>query len=121
MVPVGRCVWPEFCAGAPRSGSTRFVLFYARRSSAAVRPKKPTPAPAPHADLLDGLKALGLVVTAADVGAAVKELFPQGTRGIDPGEVIRSVFLHCKGPANHVMTGSNESLAPGCRITSAIE
>ncbi len=52
---------------------------------------------APHADLLDGLKALGLAsVTAADVGAAVKTLFPQGTAGMDEGEVIKTVFLHLK-------------------------
>jgi hypothetical protein len=74
----------------------RIVLFYARRSPAPTRPKKPTPAPTPHADLLDGLKALGLVATAADVGVAVKELFPQGTAGIDGGEVIRAVFLHLR-------------------------
>ncbi len=71
------------------------VLFYSRRQPAPpTRPKKATPAPAPHADLLDGLRALGLVsVTAADVEAAVKTLFPQGTAGVDEGEVIRAVFL----------------------------
>lgn len=71
------------------------VLFYARRQPSPARPKKATPAPAPHPDLLDGLRALGLVsVTLADVGEAVKTLYPQGTRGIDEGEFLRIVFLH---------------------------
>ncbi len=74
----------------------QIVLFYARRQPAApTRTKKVSPAPAPHAHLLDGLRALGLVsVTAAEVTAAVKELFPQGIAGIDEGEVIRGMFLH---------------------------
>jgi hypothetical protein len=71
------------------------VLFYARRQGAPVKSKKVSPAPTAHADLLDGLKALGLgQVTAADVGAVVKELYPQGTASIDQGAVIRAVFLH---------------------------
>jgi hypothetical protein len=40
---------------------------------------------------------LGLAsVTAADVTAAVKGLYPQGTAGIDQGEVLRAVFLALK-------------------------
>jgi hypothetical protein len=71
------------------------VLFYTRRQSTTIKPKKVSPVPAPHADLLDGLKALGLVsVTAADVRAVVKTLFPQGTAAIEEGEVIKAVFLH---------------------------
>jgi hypothetical protein len=74
------------------------VLFYARRQPAPTRPKKAAPSPALHADLLDGLKALGLVsVTAADVGAAVQTLFPHGTAGMNEGEVIRAVFLQLQG------------------------
>jgi hypothetical protein len=73
------------------------VLFYARRQATPIKPKKVTPTPSPHADLLDGLQSLGLAsVTAADVGAAVKESFPQGIAGIDEGEVLRAVFLHMK-------------------------
>jgi hypothetical protein len=38
---------------------------------------------------------LGLAsVTVADVGAAVKTLFPQGTAAIDEGEFIKAGFLH---------------------------
>jgi len=76
------------------------VLFYARRQATPIKPKNVTPAPSPHSDLLDGLKALGLVsVTAADVGAAVKILFPQGTAGIDQGKVIKAVFLRLQSAA----------------------
>jgi hypothetical protein len=71
------------------------VLLYPRRQPAPTTPKKVSPAPAPHADLLDGLRSLGLAsVTAADVGATVKTLYPQGTAGVGEGEVIRAVFLH---------------------------
>jgi hypothetical protein len=73
----------------------QIVLFYARRQPAPTRPKKLSPAPSPHADLLDGLRALGLVsATAVDVGEAVKTLFPQGNTAVDQGELIRAVFLH---------------------------
>ena len=60
------------------------VLFYARRPLATPVPvRKPRKAAAAnddrHADLLDGLKGLGLAgVTAAQVAEAVKELYPTG-------------------------------------------
>jgi hypothetical protein len=75
------------------------VLFYARRApitSAPARPKKVTPKPAKneYADLIDALQGLGLVtVTAAQVGAAMKELYPQSTAGVAEAEVVRAVFL----------------------------
>ncbi len=78
------------------------VLFYSRRvptTATTTRPKKPK-ASAPsseYADLLDGLKALGLTTaTVADVQAAVKELYPRGVAEADQGEVPRSVFLRLK-------------------------
>ena len=47
--------------------------------------------------LVDGLNALGLTTaTAAQVQRVTAELYPQGTAGIDPGEVLRAVFLHLK-------------------------
>jgi hypothetical protein len=71
------------------------VLFYSHRQATPIKPTKVSPAPSPHPDLLDGLKALGLAaVTAADVGAAVKTLFPQGIEGVEEGEVIKGVFLY---------------------------
>jgi hypothetical protein len=78
------------------------VLFYARRPLAAPVPKrKPRKATAAsddrHADLVDGLKGLGLVaVTAAQVAEAVKDLYPNGVPEAANGEVLRAVFLHCR-------------------------
>jgi hypothetical protein len=79
------------------------VLFYARRQPLTPAPPKPRkvkarpPKADQHADLTGALQALGLVsVTAAQVAVAVKELYPQGTTGVDPAEVVRAVFLHLR-------------------------
>lgn len=75
------------------------VLFYSRRLpiSTVARPRKATATTNEHADLIDSLQALGLAsVTAAQVGQAVKEIFPQGTAGVEQAEVIRAVFLHLR-------------------------
>ena len=78
----------------------KVILFYAARgnvpTSAPRRKPKPKQAHA-HAEVLDGVRALGLTMaTAAQVDAAVKQLFPGGVDAVDPGEVIRSVFLSLK-------------------------
>lgn len=50
-----------------------------------------------HADLLDAVKALGLALaTSAQVEAAMAELYPDGTEGTDPSEIVRAVFLMLK-------------------------
>jgi predicted DNA-binding transcriptional regulator AlpA len=78
------------------------VLFYSRRlpiTTSPARPRNVTAKPPKneHVDLLDSLQALGLAsVTAAQVGQAVKEIFPQGTAGVDQAEVVRAVFLHLR-------------------------
>jgi hypothetical protein len=81
----------------------RPVLFYARRVGGPVagRPRSAkkwtTPAADLHNDLIEGLKALGLAsITAEQVGPAVRALFPTGTTGTDPGEVLRSLFMHLR-------------------------
>ena len=81
----------------------RPVLFYARGLSLKPRPttrRKSVAKPkAPPPDdgllvILEGVRALGLtMVTYAQVEAAVKSAFPQGTREVSSGEVIRAVFL----------------------------
>ena len=43
-----------------------------------------------NVELLEGLKGLGLVVTSAQVEAAIKTIFPRGIESVDQGEVIRS-------------------------------
>lgn len=78
------------------------ILFYSARHPLGQQPrqvKKPKSEPKQkneYADLLDGLRSLGLEVTAAQVEPVVKELFPSGIQNLDCGEVIRSVFLKLK-------------------------
>jgi hypothetical protein len=78
------------------------VLFYARRRTIAPskRQRRADPLPAKNKDiaaLLDGLNALGLTTAmAAQVVEVTKQLFPQGTAGLDQAEVLRAVFLRIK-------------------------
>jgi hypothetical protein len=78
------------------------VLFYARGHRLPVQAKpagttKPKPPKTNnHADLIDGLAALGLPTTATEVEAAVKAAYPSGIGGVDPGEALRQVFLIIK-------------------------
>lgn len=76
------------------------ILFYAKPlAPPGPKPKKArTPAPKNrHSDLVDALAALGLTsVTGAQVGTALKELFPNGTDGMDQAEIVRAVFLRLK-------------------------
>jgi len=72
------------------------VLFYARRMVIApvVTKRQPKKSPAANNELLDGLRSLGLVdATAAQVGATLKRLYPNGVEHEDEGEVLRNVFL----------------------------
>lgn len=79
------------------------ILFYSPRhplghqSRPVKKPKAESKQKGQYADLLDGLKALGLEsVTTAQVEPLVKELFPEGIQKLDCGEVIRAVFLRLK-------------------------
>ena len=79
----------------------KVVMFYARRPTGTTTPSKakkaigkPTGSDR-YADIVDGLKALGLAtVTTKQVAEVVGQLFPQGTAAVDPGETIRAVFVH---------------------------
>jgi len=46
-----------------------------------------------QAELVEALKSLGLTVSGEEVQAVVRELYPDGWKGIDEGEVVRRVFL----------------------------
>jgi hypothetical protein len=76
------------------------ILFYCRRLPIASGSKRPpkitTPKTNVPSDLLDGLRSLGLVVATAQVEAALKKVYPNGTHGIDPAEVVRSIFINLK-------------------------
>lgn len=73
------------------------VLFYAPRHSIPSTPPRRPAKPKtnnPHAEIVEGVRALGLTaVTAAQVEQAIKESFPDGTDSVDTGELIRAVFL----------------------------
>jgi hypothetical protein len=79
------------------------ILFYARRvpltppTSKPRKQKTTTPKAEQHPELIEALQALGLAgVTAAQVSAALKELYSQGTAGVDHAEVVRAVCLHLR-------------------------
>ena len=78
------------------------LMFYSRRL-ATTTAKRRTARPATkkangdnYGPLIEGLKSLGLAVTAAQVEAAVKGLFPNGVDSMSQGEVLRAVFLQVK-------------------------
>lgn len=49
-----------------------------------------------HAELIEALRSLGLTATSEAVAQALTEMYPNGVEGIEPGEVIRRVFLHLR-------------------------
>jgi hypothetical protein len=76
------------------------VLFYAPRGTTPLttrshrRPRCRKASNGKYADILEGVRALGLTTaTTEQVAAAVEQSFPNGTDRVDPGEVIRAVFL----------------------------
>jgi hypothetical protein len=78
------------------------ILFYSRRRDFGAGKRKP---PKPKleqvgkdvASLVDGLNALGLTTaTAAQVEQVARDLYPQGTAGIDQGVVLKAVFLEIR-------------------------
>lgn len=80
------------------------ILFYARRRDLGTGRAKPAAAKpkveATKGDvtaLIDGLNALGMTTaTAAQVEKITQELYPQGTAGLDRGQVLRAVFLEIR-------------------------
>lgn len=83
------------------------ILFYAcsPRTAQPQRPRSNTPrraatVPASPASALnwltDAISGLGLNVNATQTDATVRSIYPNGITGIDQGEVIRAVFLHCR-------------------------
>src|ERR1700685_179080 len=77
----------------------RIVLFNRRPKKKGEGKRAPatTPLAGERADLIESLRSLGMTATAEAVNTAVQILFPTGTAGLDPGEVIRKVFLHLQG------------------------
>lgn len=76
------------------------ILFYARRNDVGIprktrRPSASKPKSNKHDQIVESLKALGLQsATSSQVNAAMKNLFPDGTKSVDEAEIVRTVFLH---------------------------
>ena len=77
----------------------RVVLFYARRPGFVLekthvrRSASPTRTPK-HNGLIAGLKGLGLVtITEQQIEVALKELYPNGTAGVEEAELLRTIFV----------------------------
>lgn len=77
----------------------RPILFYCRRSPSVAAPKSPAPTKSrnEHADVIDGLQTLGLIgIKSQQIDAALREVYPKGTAGIDESELLRTLFLRLK-------------------------
>jgi hypothetical protein len=76
----------------------RPILFYAKPINRKPSAKKNVIAPKQqlHPDLLDSLRALGLIVTSTQIDFALKAVFPNGVQGIDQNEIVRRVFIYMK-------------------------
>ena len=73
------------------------ILFYScQQAKPAKRSKAEPKQKNQYADLLDGLRSLGLEVTVREIQPVINELFPAGIQNLDSREVIRSVFLRIK-------------------------
>jgi hypothetical protein len=73
------------------------ILFYARSINRATstKPRKVSKAvPVGHAELLEGLTALGMNATLAQVKEAISTLYPSGANRVDPASLLRAVFIH---------------------------
>lgn len=74
-----------------------YVLFYSpreRETPSSPRPNRGsrTLPPPNQAEILEGLRALGMTAGSEEVAAAVRACFPDGTEGRDEGEVLRAVW-----------------------------
>jgi hypothetical protein len=89
----------------------RPILFYARRHPLPSRPKslsKSKPGKPQHGHLVATLGELGLAVNPEQISDALRVVFPSGTDGTDPCEVIRRLFLHLKRLDSGVKGGGKE-------------
>jgi hypothetical protein len=88
----------------------KYVVFYDRRSvnQAAASPTRlnraarslahATAGVAVHAELIEGLVALGIQPTVAQVETALRACYPAGHDGIDEGTVLRELWRHLRRP-----------------------
>jgi hypothetical protein len=79
------------------------IMFYTRRPQTIPTARRHATKPSPkrttddnYGPLTEGLKSLGITPTAAQVGAAITEIYPCGVAEMTQGDVLRAVFLHLK-------------------------
>jgi len=72
------------------------ILFYGKPTNRAPAVRKPTSkvVPVAHADLIDGLKTLGMTASSNQIDTAMRQLYPTGTSGVDSSSMLRAVFIH---------------------------
>jgi hypothetical protein len=73
------------------------ILFYSKSINRSPSVKKRVSNVVPvksHADLIEGLMALGMNANPAQVGEAINSLYPTGANGVDSSSVLRAVFVH---------------------------
>jgi hypothetical protein len=73
------------------------LLFYSRRrdfgqTKAAPRPAKPKAKVNNYADVIHCLEQVKITMTSAQIEATLKELFPQGTEGIELGTIVEAII-----------------------------
>jgi hypothetical protein len=74
------------------------ILFYAKpinRAPSIEKTSKFVPA-STNGELMDGLKALGIVTSANQVKEAITTLYPSGANGVDSSSILRAVFIHLR-------------------------
>ena len=74
-----------------------FMLFYSpRKKESKPRSKTTKKSVSAHQEFADTLESMGLECSEKDVSAALSELYPDGTEGIDQGLIIRELYRFLK-------------------------
>ena len=76
-------------------GHNKVPVLFNRKRQRPVRPKPQPKQPITEeqTELVEALKSLGLTVGGEEVQTALRELYPNGWKGSEQGEVVRRVFL----------------------------
>ncbi len=82
--------------GIGENGQIQLFNRPAKKRSDRKRPAI-TPVNSEHDGLIDALQGLGLSVTGEAVAVAVRNVFPDGSSGVEESEIIRKVFLFLRG------------------------
>jgi hypothetical protein len=75
-----------------------YMLFYSprKKESYSKKSKSSTKKSSIHQEFAETLNSMGLDCSEKDVSAALSELYPDGTNGIDQGLVIRELYRFLK-------------------------